>query len=155
MVYLRQMINKKETIAYVLGLIVFVLFVLIADGRSSTVNMILSKLNLIPKQEEFTELYFDDYSKLPTQSVAGQDISFSFTIHNLEGKDVTYPYRVYFEYPSGYKYVIKAGQVTASNKESKTILVSHRFGISNLYGKVVVSLDNIDESIHFLLQNYN
>ncbi len=149
------MINRKEIITYVSILVVFVLFVLIADGRSSYINSVLNRLNLIPKQEEFTELYFDDYSKLPKQSVAGQDISFSFTIQNHEGRDVTYPYKVYFEYPSGYKYVIKSGLVTTSNRESKTIWVNHRFGMSNLYGKVVVNLENIDQSIHFLLPNYN
>lgn len=149
------MINKKETIIYISALVVFVMFVLIADGQSTYVNSVLNRLNLIPKQEKFTELYFDDYSKLPKQSVAGENITFSFTIHNLEGEEVTYPYRVYFEYPSGYKYVIKSGQVTTSNGESQTILVNHKFGVSNLYGKVVVSLDNINQTIHFLLPNYN
>mgnify|MGYP003435165302 FL=1 len=149
------MINKIETITYVIGLNVLMVFVLIADSRSSYVNGILGKLNLIPKQEKFTELYFDDYSKLPTKSIAGQEVSFSFTISNFEGEDVTYPYKVYFEYPSGYKSVIKTGQITAYNNESKSILVNHKFGISNLYGKVVVHLENVDQTIHFLLPNYN
>jgi len=149
------MAKTKEIIAYILLICVFVLFVLITEGNSKTVNSVLRKLNLVPITETFTELYFDDYSKLPTKSVAGEAINFSFTIHNLEGENITYPYTVYFEYPSGQKFILKTGQAVVPNGGIGNVNVNYVFKTSNLYGKVYVRLNNLDQKINFILPSYN
>lgn len=149
------MFKTKEIITYIAIICVFVLFVLITEGGSKTVNSALRRLNLVPIAETFTELYFDDYSKLPTKSVAGEPIAFSFTIHNLEGKDTTYPYTVYFEYPSGQKITIKNGQVVVPNNGYGKVNIKYNFQTSNLYGKVYVKLNNLNQNINFILPNYN
>lgn len=149
------MAKTKEIITYILLILVFILFVLIVEGKSASINSVLKKLNLMPVPETFTELYFEDYSKLPTRSVAGETINFSFVIHNLEGKKVTYPYTVYFEYPSGQKINIKTGQIELNHEGFETVNVKYTFQTSNLYGKVYVRLNNLDQKINFILPNYN
>lgn len=152
---IKNMFKTKEIIAYILLIGVFVLFVLVAEGNSKAVNSALRKLNLVPITETFTELYFDDYSKLPTKSVVGEAINFSFTVHNLEGKTTTYPYSVYFEYPSGQKVTLKTGQLIIPNGEFGNVNVNYVFKTSNLYGKVYVRLNNLDQKINFILPSYN
>lgn len=149
------MFKTKEIITYLAIICVFLVFVLITEGSSKTVNSVLVKLNLIPITETFTELYFDDYSKLPTKSVAGEAINFNFTIHNLEGRDITYPYTVYFEYPSGQKITIKNAEVAVADGGYGKVNIKYAFQTSNLYGKVYVKLDNLNQKINFILPNYN
>ncbi len=54
---------------------------------------------LIPRPEHFTELSFDNYTAtaahIPKHAARGQRIPFSFTIHNVEGRTMTYTYDVF------------------------------------------------------------
>jgi hypothetical protein len=149
------MAKTKEIITYISIITVFILFVVVVEGKSNSINSLLQKLNLVPVTETFTELYFDDYSKLPTKSIAGDVTNFTFTIHNLEGKYMTYPYTVYFEYPSGQKVTIKSGQVDVPENGYANVNVKYTFQTSNLFGKVYVKLNNLDQKINFILPNYN
>jgi len=49
------------------------------------------------KPETFTELYFENHIDLPKTINRWQQYSFTFTIHNLEYKDMDYRYVVYLE----------------------------------------------------------
>lgn len=51
------------------------------------------KLVYIP--ESFTELFFTDHLNLPTTISANVDQTFTFTIHNLENKDMSYSWEVF------------------------------------------------------------
>lgn len=136
------------------------LYVTNVTGISASIgNVIYSQLNawkLIPTPEKFTELYFQSSSNLPQVTVAGQPMSFAFTIHNVEGMKTLYPYVVYFEYPDGSQFVITSGTVTLANDALTTISVTDTFLASNLTGKVVVDLPSLDnQSIDFLLPSIN
>lgn len=115
----------------------------------------LNNLKLIPQPERFTELYFENPTLLPKQTVAGQPVSFSFTVHNLESVTTTYPYKVYFEYPLGQQVVFANNSVSLANNAFSTITVSHTFLTSNQKGKVVVELISRNQLIDFLLPNNN
>jgi hypothetical protein len=69
----------------VIVLILIVVFLYIYRGD---IYRELGTLKLLPQPELFTELYIDNYStlaaQLPTTVVKGDNVSFSFTIHNLE-----------------------------------------------------------------------
>lgn len=113
------------------------------------------------KPETFTELYFENHTKLPTQ-LANQDnkfwyyypttnlYSFSFTIHNLENKDMVYPYEVYSI--SNDTTLIDENEVSIKNNESKTI--TEQFSLPAKYSttKILVNLPSKDQQISFWME---
>lgn len=135
-----------------LAVLVTAIFLYIARAQ---VYAEMNNFKLLPQEETFTELYFDNYISLPKVAVANQPFSFSFTIHNVEGATTTYPYAVYFEYPDGTQTPFQTGNVTLSDNASTTITVTHTFIASNVKGEVVVSLTNLKQSIDFILPNTN
>src|SRR5215469_836725 len=54
----------------------------------------LAILDLIPKPEKLTELYFNDPMHLPSSATSNQEISFTFVIHDVETIDYQYVYEV-------------------------------------------------------------
>lgn len=120
------------------------------------INNEASVLKLIPTPERFTELYFADPATIPTSTTEGKIMSFAFTVNNLEGVTVTYPYASYFEYPNGVRVVFASGTITLADGASTTIKVAHMLKTSNLVGKVVVDLPSLnDQQIDFLLPYTN
>ncbi len=115
----------------------------------------MDNLKLIPIPEKFTELYFNDYSTLPKKSVAKELISFSFTIHNMEGATITYPYDVYFKYPDGSRVMFASGTTTIGDGDYQIINASHTWISSNLQGQVVAELTQKNQAIDFILPNNN
>ena len=111
-----------------------------------------STLDLVPRAERFTELYFENSSAFPQVTVAHQPMVFAFTIHNEEGVTSTYNYDAYFEYPNGDTVRLATGTIVLADGASTTIRVLHTFLNSGLSGKVVVELPSQgDQSIDFLL----
>ena len=113
----------------------------------------MNRFKLLPIPERFTELYFQNSALLPKQVVNGQSISFSFTIHNAEGVTTVYPYAVYFETTDGQRATFAGNTITIDDGASKTIVISHTFATSNIKGKVIVSLTQLNQEIDFLLPN--
>ena len=123
-------------------------------GRNTLYNE-LNTLKLIPEPERFTELYFDDSASLPRNTVKGEPVSFSFTVHNVEGATTTYPYRVYFQDPSGDQQTLTTGTVSLADGASTAIPVSIIYPVSNARGMFVVDLTALNQSIDFLVPNTN
>lgn len=66
-----------------------------------------------PRSQNYTELAFDNVNNLPTSvSVSGQ-VAFSFMIHNVEGKAMSYPYVISVQ-TIGNTQVIKYGTISLS-----------------------------------------
>lgn len=103
------------------------------------------------KPESFTELYFDEYKKLPKTIKKGQNYSFSYTIHNLENKDMQYPYEIKVE-ADGKTEVIEKKSVLIKNGEFKTFMESFIFNDSVKKVKVNVTLVNKNQSIAFWMK---
>jgi len=147
--------GKKE-IAIIAILILLAAITAALYAARNVVYAELNDLKLIPQPERFTELYFENSANLPRATIANQSISFSFTIHNLEGVTTTYPYTVYFLYPSGTEATFASSSVMLADGASTTISVIHKFLTSNLTGRVVVDLPSQgDQQIDFLLPNTN
>jgi|GEM_PF-838474 len=106
---------------------------------------------LTPKPETFTELYFDDHLTLPKTVIEGQPHQFSFTIHNLEGKNVNYPIEVMaINEASPSSVVLSSEAVVVANQESKAVPIT--YVLPTGFGervKVQVLLKNLNQSIHF------
>lgn len=106
---------------------------------------------LTPKPETFTELYFEDHLNLPKRVVVGQENSFSFTIHNLEGKNVNYPLEVtVINEASSSTMTIFKGAVVVGDQESKTLPITYVIpeGLGEKI-KIEVFLKNLNQRIFF------
>jgi hypothetical protein len=102
------------------------------------------------KPEAFTELYFEDHNNLPKTIEKGKEYSFSFTIHNLEYKDVEYPYIVYLQIDSE-KVILDSGKLSLRNDEYKS--QEEDFGpLYNLRTQIVVELPNENQQIDFWME---
>jgi hypothetical protein len=147
--------NKKAAWIIIIILLIICGIKYIAYMEQTAIYNGLYALKLIPRPERFTELYFEQASSLPAETVQGVASTFSFTIHNEEGATTTYPYRVYFQYPSGHQVTLAADTVVLADNASQTIMVSHAFLASNEQGSVIVVLPTIDQTIDFLVPDNN
>lgn len=111
----------------------------------------LDALKLIPRPERFTELYFENHTNLPKTIVKNETISFSFTIHNMEGKDMEYPYVVYFKNNYGTTTVEKNTALVKDN-EYKTITESYTFKSASAQETLYVELTDQRQELRFALQ---
>jgi hypothetical protein len=103
------------------------------------------------KPETFTELYFENHLSLPNKVALSEKNNFKFTIHNLENKDMEYPYEVYIDTGRGKK-IIYINSVFIKNTEYKTITVDFTITIPIQRAKVVVSLINKNQQIDFWIE---
>lgn len=115
----------------------------------------LNRLKLIPQPEPFTELYLNDYSSLssslPTKIVYGQKISFSFIIHNVEGRVMSYPYKVYIVNDDTSTTTIDSKTVTLAANASTSIPESYMFSASHKQATIFIDLKNPPQSLHFFV----
>jgi len=100
------------------------------------------------KPETFTELYFENHASLPMTIIYNQIYSFSFTIHNLENKDVNYQYEIYIDI-QGNKVPIDADSIVIKNGDYKTISEKYTLVPPIQKAQVVVTLKNNNQSIDF------
>jgi hypothetical protein len=100
------------------------------------------------KPETFTELYFEDHLSLPNKVTLFKENNFKFTIHNLENKDMEYPYEVYIDV-NREKQMINKSSVLIKNNEYKTITEDFTITVPMQRVKVVVNLINKNQQIHF------
>lgn len=148
-------VKARNTLIFVFSTLFLVVIGLAIYQESGPIYREMDKLDLIPTPQRFTELYFNNYLTFPKETVKGQSFPISFTIHNLEGTTTTYPYAIYFEYPTGDEAVFASSTVTVPNNASTTITVTHTFNASNLTGKVFVDLTGMNQEIDFILPNNN
>ncbi len=97
------------------------------------------------------ELYFEDHLSLPNKIVLFKENSFEFTIHNLENKDMEYPYEVYIDI-DGEKQIICTDSILIKDNEYETIAVDFTITIPIKRSKVVVNLIDENEQIYFWIE---
>lgn len=107
---------------------------------------------ITPREETFTELYFEDHLKLPKKLNAGEPFQVAFTIHNLEGKYMDYPVKIFAlndAEPPELTELLDTS-VSLDSKASRTVQVQLVLPQSAVpREKVVIELVNLDQSIHF------
>jgi len=126
----------------VIGMLVF-----FSLNRASVYNELVT-LDLIPKPEKLTELYFNNNANLPSSVTSNQVISFAFVIHNLETTDFQYTYDVSVN-ANGTRYIVDSGNVLVKNNQY--YVKNEQFNLMNSTGsqEVVVELTNKQQSIDF------
>lgn len=108
-------------------------------------------LATVAKPETFTELYFENHLFLPNKVTLSEKNSFKFTIHNLENKDMDYPYEVYID-TNGEKKIIYTNSAFVKNTEYKTIPVDFIITTQVQRAKVVINLINKNQQISFWIE---
>src|SRR4030065_912061 len=98
--------------------------------------------------QTFTELYFENHLSLPGRIILLKEKNFKFTIHNLENKDMEYPYEVYID-TNGEKQIISTDSVLIEDNGYKTISVVFTITIQIPRSRVVVNLIDKNEQINF------
>lgn len=102
------------------------------------------------KPETFTELYFEDHTNLPSIVKNRYRYNFSFTIHNSEYRDMTYPYEVYVN-TNGKREMIEKNSVNLPHDGKLTIKENFQVR-SATRSAVVVNLINKNQEIRFWIE---
>ena len=146
--------NKKLNSRLVLRILVPLLvlaaivtgFILLVNYVPSVKDAVILATTKIP--ETFTELYFEDHLSLPKEITLFKENNFKFTIHNLENKDMEYPYEVYIDV-NGEKQSIDKSSVLIKNNEYKTITQTFIITTPIQRAKIVVNLIDKNQQIDF------
>jgi hypothetical protein len=140
-----KLIMKIRSLLFVVWVIVIGFFLIVECVPSVKEAVILATT---VKLETFTELYFEDHLSLPNEVTLFKENNFKFTIHNLENKDMEYPYEVYIDV-NREKQMIDKSSVLIKNNEYKTITEYFTITVPMQRVKVVVNLINKNQQIHF------
>lgn len=113
----------------------------------------IDRWKLIPRNEYFTEIYLNNHMEIFQERdaiKAKEPFLFSFTIHNLEGRDKEYFYIVYAKDAFGEK-VISRNAVFVKNNEYKVIKESYLFKKNQPKETIFMKLIEQEQEIHFSL----
>ncbi len=146
----KKKINSKLIIRIVIPILVLCIiaagiFLLVKYVPSVKEALILATT---VKPETFTELYFENHLSLPKEVTLFKENNFKFTIHNLENKDMEYPYEVYIDI-NGEKQMIDKDTVSIKNNEFKTITENFTITTPAKRALVVVNLTSKNQQIDF------
>jgi hypothetical protein len=130
------------------GAILVVGMLILFNLNSSSVYNELATLDLIPKPEKLTELYFSNNANLPVHATSNQVVNFTFVIHNLETTDYQYTYDVSVN-ANGTRHSVDRGIVLVKNNQY--YVKNEKFKLMNSPGRqdVIVELTNMRQSIDF------
>ena len=133
-------------IAVIVGVGVLIFFNL----NRASINNELVGLDLLPKPEKLTELYFNNSINLPDSVPTSQIIRFAFVIHNLETTDYTYVYEVSVN-ANGTRRIVDSGNVVVKNNQY--FVKNEQLKLTSTPGRqeIVVALTNLHQSIDFWL----
>lgn len=148
-------VSSKQLVklaSLVTGMIFVVGMLILLNVYRASVYNGLAALDLIPKPEKLTELYFSDNANLPDNATRNQIISFTFVIHNLETTDYQYSYDVVV-IANGTRHLVDSGNVQVINNQYYA--KQEKFNLINSPGRqdVIVELTNIRQSIDFWAGN--
>lgn len=123
-------------------------FLLFAYQERTKIYPEMDTLKLIPQQERFTELYFENHTHLPTEVSANTPFTVSFVIHNLEGEDMIYPYNVYVKDSYGTT-TLESASVMVKDAAYKTITEKYNLKSVNSQKTLFVELPSKHQELHF------
>ncbi|MDD5622437.1 MAG: hypothetical protein PHQ09_04655 [Actinomycetota bacterium] len=145
--------NIKSKVIRVVLLVVVVCFIAAGIFQLIKYNSVKRAIILATtkKPSTFTELYFENHLSLPDKVTLFEENNFKFTIHNLENKDMEYPYEVYID-TNGEKQIICTDSVLIEDDEYETIAVDFTITIPIPRSMVIVNLIDKNEQISFWIE---
>lgn len=138
----------KQAAFFVIGVTIVVGMLVFYNSNKVFIHNELVALDLLPKPETFTELYFNDSEKLPTSATRDHVISFAFVIHNREATNYQYAYTVAVN-ADGVRHIVDSGNVLVRNNQY--YVKNEKIKLMNSSGRqeVVVELTTKRQSIDF------
>ncbi len=108
---------------------------------------------LLPEPEKLTELYFTNPNSLPTKYTPGQPQTVGFTVHNLEYATTDYKYKIIETSQDGSQsQTLASGSFGLLQNGYKKEAVNISTVDLGSHVKLEVDLENVNESIDYLLQ---
>jgi hypothetical protein len=145
-------VRKIITVVLLLAACVAVIYFVYGNAIYGEMNA----LKLIPSPEAFTELYFTDPSALPASAPSDQPLVFDFTISNIEGVQMNYPYVVSFMDAAGKEADLATGTIAIANGKAVIMHFSERLPVADTQGEIVVTLPSLNkQEIHFSISNHS
>ena len=144
-----------RSVVFTVGLLASVILA-VALFRSAGVSAQLSAWKLMPAPERYTELFFNQSLTLPTTlaELKGRPVTFSFSIHNLEGQVTEYPYMVVYTNDHGASTEVALGSVVLEDGAVKRIAQTITLPAgATAKSEISVVLPSQDQSIHFWVGN--
>lgn len=133
--------------------VIFLIFLFQSYEQKSWLYHWLNNRLIVPHRETYTELYFTDAALLPHVISEGDNVTLQFTIHNLEGQPIDYPYLVLIEQSGKPPIQLTSGMTSMQDGESKTITVKLLFAHSPGDANIVVMLPKSEKEIRFHVNN--
>lgn len=106
--------------------------------------------------EPLTEVYLENHTLLPSGALLNKTYNYTFTVHNLEYRNMTYTYDVYIEYTNKSlnlsDYTIHSGGFTLTDNETISIKEYYYFNktFNRAKIKTIVYKDNNESiDVHF------
>lgn len=151
--------NKKRNYKLIVRAAFLILALLFATGLYQVYKYVPGVKEAVTlattiKPETFTELYFEDHSNLSGEIAYNNRYDFQFTIHNLEDKNMEYPYEVYIE-ANGEKQVVDKRIISIPKDKHKTIPENFIYNSSAARIKVIVSLTDKKQQIYLFANIIN
>lgn len=115
------------------------------------IKEVMAQYHLLPEPENLTELYFEDHINLPKTIVRLETYGYTFTVHNLENKDMEYKYITYLKNVDK-KILLQQGKFFLNNGEYKSITVGDLGPLKSTRVKIVVELLGRNQEISFWME---
>jgi hypothetical protein len=144
-------VDKLSTIQRVAILFLISFVIILINWLISTSTISNFYGDILPHNQTYTELAFDNVNNLPSSVSATNQVNFSFMIHNVEGKTIDYPYIITVQNGNNSQ-VLKQGTVSlASNAQ---VSIAEDLSIHNLSQRqeVIVSLPTKQQAIDLWLK---
>lgn len=152
---MRPAIKKLSKLAPLLVGVTLIVGMLISFSLNRTIiHNELVALDLIPRPDRLTELYFNNNQNLPSSMTNNQEINFAFVVHNLETIDYHYDYQVSMR-TNGTRHIIENGIIFVKQNQYFVKHENFKFTGTLERQEIIVSLLNTGQSIDFWIYKHS
>ena len=139
--------KAAKTLLYPLGVAALLATIVLVAYHERHTSFLIEATTRQP--QPYTELYFTSPGKLPSITKIGQSLAVSFTLHNVEGRNVTYTYDINFTTADGRTTLLRHQQLSLAN--GRTAVATSPITIPTHTGREEISvvLEHRPEAIHY------
>ena len=147
-------IDSLNSLQRVASLFLVILFIVLISWLVNTSKISAFYNAILPHNQTFTELAFNDVNSLPSTISSSNQVKFSFMIHNVGGKTVSYPFVITLENGNEYK-TLESGKVILDSNGIVNIPENLSVQSTSQRQEVVITLTSLKQSIDFWLKGSN
>ena len=144
-------IDNFSSLQRVVSLSLVILFIVLISWLVNTSKISAFYNAILPHNQAYTELAFNNVNHLLSTIPSNNQVKFSFMIHNVEEKTVSYPFVITLENGNVYK-IIESGRVTLGSNGVVNIPENPSIQSTSQRQEVVITLTSLKQSIDFWLK---